>query len=140
MKNQSLRISLFYCANSFSTEEISHSAKQVKDVELTSISLPCSGKVNLLYLLKAIETGSDAVMLMTCNNGECKFLQGNIRAQKRTDAVADLLEESGLSKEHIKYVQITGDKKIENIINELDLFSKQLQSESQMKRKNLRHN
>jgi len=132
MKNQPLKISLFYCSNSLSSQEISHSAKSIKDVELTSISLPCSGKVNLLYLIKAIETGSDGVMLMTCATGECKFLQGNMRAQKRTDAVADLLEETGLGRGHIKYVRLSAENKIENIINEINLFSKQLQSEDQL--------
>jgi len=138
MKNQSLRISLFYCSNTLSPAEISHSTKQIKDIELTSISLPCSGKVNLLYMLKAIETGSDAVMLATCNSGECRFLQGNMRARKRTEAVADLLEEAGLSKNHIRHVSLGEDKKIENIINEINLFSKQLQSETQQKGKKIK--
>lgn len=132
MKNQTLKISLFYCSNSLSAKEIFNSADKMIDVELTSISLPCSGKVNLLYLLKAIETGADGVMLMTCKTGECKFLQGNLRAQKRTEAVDDLLVESGLGKGHIKYVQISEENKIENIVNEINTFCKQLQSKLEL--------
>jgi coenzyme F420-reducing hydrogenase delta subunit len=132
MMNQTLKISLFYCSNSLTAEEISNSTEIIKDVELNSISLPCSGRVNLLYLLKAIETGADGVMLMTCKTGDCKFIQGNLRAQKRTEAIDDLMEESGLGKGHIKYVQITNENKVENIVNEINTFSIQLQSKMQL--------
>ncbi|RPJ64642.1 MAG: hydrogenase iron-sulfur subunit, partial [Alphaproteobacteria bacterium] len=108
MKNQSTRISLFYCANSLTPEEISMCGDRIKDVGINSVSLPCSGKVNLLYLLKAIETGSDAVMLATCKFGECKFLQGNIRAEKRVEAVDEILYEAGLGRNHIRFLQLEG--------------------------------
>jgi len=75
MKNQQLQISLFYCSNSLSAEEIQYCNSKIEGVRLKAISLPCSGKVNLLYLLKAIETGADGVMLMTCKIGECKYLR-----------------------------------------------------------------
>jgi coenzyme F420-reducing hydrogenase delta subunit len=132
MKNQSLQISLFYCSNSLSVAEISKTASLIKEVDLTSISLPCSGKINLLYLLKAIETGSDGVMLMTCKSGECKFLQGNFRAHKRAEAVGDLLDETGLGRIHIKYVQIDEENKLENIVNEIKTFSTQLKTEMEL--------
>ena len=117
MKNPSITISLFYCANSLTPEEISRCNDIIKDVKINSVSLPCSGKVNLLYLLKAIETGSDAVLLATCKFGDCKFLQGNIRAEKRVEAVDELLNESGLGRNHIKFVQLNSQNNIEQITN-----------------------
>ncbi|HEX7492722.1 MAG TPA: hydrogenase iron-sulfur subunit, partial [Bacteroidales bacterium] len=87
MNNQVVDITLFYCSNSYSAEEIQYCASKIENIKLYAVSLPCSGRVNLLYLLKAIETGSDGVILLTCKIGECKFLQGNLRAQKRIEAI-----------------------------------------------------
>jgi coenzyme F420-reducing hydrogenase delta subunit len=131
MKNQTINISLFYCANSLSPEEISKCGEKLKGTRINSISLPCSGKVNLLYLLKSIETGSDAVILTTCKFGDCKFLQGNIRAAKRVEAVNELLNESGIGRNHIRFIQLDGVNNVDQIVNEIEnlkiLLSKELQ-------------
>lgn len=129
MKNQSLKISLFYCSNSISDEEISNCSSKLENIELNTISLPCSGKINLLYLLKAIETGSDGAILLTCKFGECKFIQGNFRAHKRVEAVDDLILETGLGRGHVKCIQLERDNKTEFIINEIYNYSKQFKAE-----------
>jgi coenzyme F420-reducing hydrogenase delta subunit len=132
MKNQSIKISLFYCANSLTPEEISKCGENLKDVKINAVSLPCSGKVNLLYLLKAIETGSDAVILTTCKFGECKFLQGNIRAEKRVEAVDELLYETGLGRSHTRFVQLDGINNVNHLIDEINNFKILLNTELQM--------
>jgi len=106
MKNQSVRISLFYCSNALSPEDINSIGSRLDDVKIKSISLPCSGKVSLLYLLKAIETDSDGIILVTCKLGECKYLQGNYRARNRIECVDDLLFETGFGRGYVKFVSL----------------------------------
>ena len=106
MKNQSVRISLFYCSNALSPNDINSISSGLDDVKIKSISLPCSGKASLLYLLKAIETDSDAVILVTCKLGECKYMQGNYRAQNRIEYVDDLLSETGFGRGYVKFVSL----------------------------------
>jgi F420-non-reducing hydrogenase iron-sulfur subunit len=101
MNTFSLKIILFFCSNSINPDEIIKASTKDKDIEIRVISLPCSGKVDLLYLLKAIETGADGVFLITCMEGNCQNLEGNLRAKKRADAVNSILEEAGLGKERI---------------------------------------
>ena len=133
MNNHTIKISLFYCSNSLSPEEISTCLNQTKDIELKTISLPCSGKVNIQYLLKSIETGSDGVMLATCKFGDCKFVQGNFRAEKRVQAVDELLAESGLAKGHVKFVELKDEKKkIESLVNEINNLRNKLKDEPQL--------
>lgn len=131
MKDLSIKITLFYCSNSISTEEISNCTALLKDIELSTISLPCSGKMNLLYLLKTIETGSDGAILMTCRFGECKFIQGNFRAYKRVESVDDLIFETGIGRGHVRCIQMEGDNKIDFVTNEINKYSKQLKTEIQ---------
>ena len=70
------------------------------------MSLPCSGKVTIPYLLKALENGADGVLLMTCPREACRFLEGSSRAGRRVRAVDDLMEETGLGRGRIRAVQI----------------------------------
>jgi coenzyme F420-reducing hydrogenase delta subunit len=75
-------------------------------VELTAVLLPCSGKIDILYLTKAFETGADGVAVVMCPEGECRYLEGNLRARKRAEAVDALLEEIGLGKGRVAVIQM----------------------------------
>jgi coenzyme F420-reducing hydrogenase delta subunit len=130
MTDKTINISLFYCSNSFSSEEVLSCTSKIEEVQLNAISLPCSGKVNLLYLLKAIEKGSDGVILLTCKIGECKYLQGNLRAQKRIEAVDDLLTETGFGRGCIKCVNLQEGNKMEMLVNEIRTFCKHLKTKA----------
>ncbi len=101
MKTFSLKIILFYCSNSISPDEITKCLKKNEDIEIKIISLPCSGKADLIYLLKAIETGTDGIFLITCMMGNCRNLEGNLRAKKRAEAINSILEETGLGNERV---------------------------------------
>ena len=122
MNNQQICISLFYCSNSFSREDINHYVSEIEDVQVETISIPCSGKVNLLYFIKAIETGSSGVILLTCEHGECRYLQGNLRAQKRIGAVDDLLDEAGFGRGYIKCCHLKEGCNSESLVNEIISF------------------
>ena len=61
------------------------------------IRLPCTGKVDALYLLKALEDGMDGVYVAGCEEGDCHFLKGNIRAKKRVGYVKSILKEVGIN-------------------------------------------
>ena len=60
------------------------------------VKVPCTGRVDILLMLKAFESGVDGVYLAGCLEGECHFLRGNLRAKKRVQYVKGLLEEVGL--------------------------------------------
>jgi coenzyme F420-reducing hydrogenase delta subunit len=61
------------------------------------IHVPCTGKVDALYLLKALEDGVDGVYVAGCEEGDCHFLKGNIRARKRVGYVKSILKDLGIN-------------------------------------------
>ena len=65
------------------------------------VLIPCTGKVDLLHILSAFETGVDGVYVAGCLEGECHFLTGNLRAKKRVMYAKGLLEEVGISGERV---------------------------------------
>ena len=60
------------------------------------VKVPCSGRVDILLILRAFESGVDGIYLAGCLEGECHFLKGNLRAKKRVQYLKGLLEEVGL--------------------------------------------
>ena len=45
------------------------------------IQLPCSGRVDILHLLKSFEDGADGVYVAGCKEGDCHFVTGNFKAR-----------------------------------------------------------
>ncbi|HEX2395317.1 MAG TPA: hydrogenase iron-sulfur subunit [Bacteroidales bacterium] len=129
MKNQRIHISVFYCSNSLKQDALDFLSKNTEGIIVNSISLPCSGKVNLLYILKSIEMGSDGVVLVTCKFGECKFLQGNFRAQKRIGYVNDLLSEIGFETEHVRFVSLEDTRITQTLLSTINELAETLRSE-----------
>ena len=60
------------------------------------VKVPCTGRVDVLLILRAFESGVDGVYLAGCLEGECHFLRGNLRAKKRVQYAKKLLDEVGL--------------------------------------------
>jgi coenzyme F420-reducing hydrogenase delta subunit len=118
---------VFYCANSLDREEMTCFRDKLQGDTIREIRLPCSGKVNIPYLVKAFESGADGVVIVTCRLDECRHLEGNMRAQKRAQAVDSLLEEVGLGKGRIAVVQHK-DAGVEQIIEDIEEFCTKVRS------------
>ncbi len=121
MKNRALKIYLFYCSNSLDAKELSLCRDELKDHQLKAISLPCSGKVDVPYLVKAFETGADGVVIVTCELGKCRHLEGNMRAEKRAEAVDSLLEEIGAGTGRIAAIHVK-EGRTEQTVGEIKKF------------------
>jgi len=113
-----LKLYLFCCLCRFEPDELRASWCGEGD-ELKVIPLPCSGKTDILYLTKAFETGADGVAVVMCKEGECRYLEGNLRAMKRVEAVDGLLDEAGLGRGRTAVIQM-GDGGIRDVVRQLD--------------------
>ena len=66
------------------------------------IKLPCTGKIDVLYLLKAFQSGADGVYVAGCMEGDCHYLTGNLRARKRVEYAKKILDEVGVGGERLE--------------------------------------
>jgi len=71
------------------------------------IHLPCSGKVDVRHLLRAIQKGADGVYVVGCLEGTCHYNDGNYRARERVDYVRTLLEEIGLEADRVRMYNLS---------------------------------
>lgn len=120
MNNKSLKIDVFCCVTSYDQGQLLRNSRPPGS-EMNVISLPCSGKLDILYLIKAFETGADGVAVMMCQEGECRYLEGNLRAKKRAAAVEELLKETGLGEGRVAVIQMD-DSGIEKTLRKLEQF------------------
>jgi F420-non-reducing hydrogenase iron-sulfur subunit len=70
------------------------------------IRLPCTGKVDVIYLLRAFQKGADGVYVAGCLEGECHYLTGNLRARKKVEYAKQILDEIGIGGERLEMYNI----------------------------------
>ena len=89
------KITVFHCINAF-TENAPLPFADGNDVDIKFIKLPCSSMVKDVFLLRAFEAGADGVVVLVCPEGQCRYVEGNIRAKKRVAWVQNLLDDIGI--------------------------------------------
>jgi coenzyme F420-reducing hydrogenase delta subunit len=71
------------------------------------IRVPCTGKVDVMYLLRAIQKGADGVYVVGCLEGTCHYKEGNFRARERVNYVRSLLDEIGLEADRVRMYNLS---------------------------------
>ncbi len=67
------------------------------------IRVPCSGRVDPFYILKALQNGADGVLISGCHPGDCHYLTGNYVARRRFAVLNDLLEFAGIDQGRVSF-------------------------------------
>ncbi len=62
-----------------------------ENVQITR--LPCTGKLEVVTILKAFEEGADGVYVVGCPTDSCHNVKGSQRAAKRVETVQEALQE-----------------------------------------------
>jgi coenzyme F420-reducing hydrogenase delta subunit len=102
-------LALFYCQNiPKSGKQEKHALEKKYGCALRLFSIPCSGRLEPLHLLRALEEYADAAYVLTCPVGACRYFEGNLRVKKRVERTRQIIASIDLEKERIGIV--TGDK------------------------------
>lgn len=92
-----------FCCNfcAFAAADLAGAMRLQYSPGVRIIRLPCTGKVDTIHLLKALEDGADGIFVAGCLEGQCHYLEGNLRAKKRVAYAKRLLAEVGIAPERI---------------------------------------
>ena len=98
-----------YCCNfcAFAAADLAGAMRVQYPPNVRIIRLPCTGKVDAILLMKALEDGADGVFIAGCLEGECHFLEGNLRAKKRVAYVKRLLNEVGTNPARVEMFNLS---------------------------------
>ena len=94
-----------YCA--YAAADLAGSMRLEYPQAIKVIELPCSGKLDVIYVLRAFEDGADGVMVAGWLEGDCHYLEGNLNARRRVEYVQKLLVEIGLEAKRIRMVNLS---------------------------------
>lgn len=71
------------------------------------IRVPCSGRINPLFILKALYEGADGVLVSGCHPGDCHYQSGNYFARRRLEVFKKLLEFLGINPARFKMAWVS---------------------------------
>ena len=94
-----------YCA--YTAADMAGSQRIPYPPNVKIIRVPCSGKVDILHILKAFEQGADGVYVAGCLEGDCHFKNGNVRAAKRVAQAQKLLDSIGIGGDRVEMVNLS---------------------------------
>lgn len=66
------------------------------------IRVMCSGMVHPNLVIDALTKGADGVFILGCHPGDCHYLEGNLKAEARSDAISLMLEDFGIEPERFR--------------------------------------
>lgn len=75
--------------------------------EVKILQVPCTGRVDIIHLLNAIEDGADGVYVAGCLEGECHYRTGNLRTRKRVEYVKRVLKDIGIEEERVEMFNLS---------------------------------
>ena len=67
------------------------------------VRVPCSGRVNPLYIIKGLQHGADGVLVSGCHPGDCHYISGNYHARRRFTLLKRLLESVGIEPGRVNF-------------------------------------
>ncbi len=101
-----LNFAIFFCQRLDPDQDVNRRALEKElGPRIKFFPLPCSGRIEALHLMRALEAGADKVYLVTCPIGACRYQEGNIRAKKRLEFAQRLIKEIGLETERFELVR-----------------------------------
>ena len=88
---------------------------------LRVIRVMCSGRVDPAFILEAFISGADGVLLSGCHPGDCHYIAGNYKAQRRGILLKKLLEQFGLEPQRlrIEFVSASEGAKFAAVVKEM---------------------
>jgi coenzyme F420-reducing hydrogenase delta subunit len=109
-KSAGLKITIFFCQQIDADQDLNRRPLEKEfGSQIRFFPLPCSGRIEFLHLMRALESGADKVYVVTCAEGACRYREGNIRAKKRLAYAQRLIEEIGMEKHCLEIIQLAAE-------------------------------
>ena len=71
------------------------------------IRIPCTGRVDVLHILRSFEKGADGVYVVGCLEGDCRFNNGNLLARKRVEMAQQILDTIGVGGKRLQMYNLS---------------------------------
>lgn len=90
----------YWCA--YAGADLAGTSRMQYPTNARIIRFQCSGMVHPNLVIEALTKGADGVIVIGCHPGDCHYLEGNLRAKARADAINLMLEDFALEPERFR--------------------------------------
>ncbi len=99
-----------FCCNwcSYAGADLAGTSRISYPSSIRIIRVPCSGRVNPRFILRAFQNGADGVLVAGCHPGDCHYNTGNYFTRRRFLLAARLLEYMGIDPRRFRVRWISG--------------------------------
>ena len=93
-----------FCCNwcSYAGADLAGSSRLTYPANVKIIRVPCSCRVNPIFILRAFQRGADGVIICGCHPGDCHYTSGNYYTRRRMALLFSMLNYLGIEKERIR--------------------------------------
>ena len=112
-----------FCCNwcSYAGADLAGVSRQQYPPNLRIIRVMCSGMVHPNLIIDALTKGADGVLICGCHPGDCHYLEGNLKAENRKEAIELMLEDFGIEPERfrLEWVSASEGPRFAEVIREM---------------------
>lgn len=107
-----------WCA--YNAADMAGVAKIQYPTNLRAIWVPCTGRVNPVLILDALEKGADGVMVLGCYPHDCHYLTGFEKAKRRVESLREVLRAAGIDPRRVRIESMSASegKKLAEVVKE----------------------
>jgi coenzyme F420-reducing hydrogenase delta subunit len=86
----------------YTAADLAGTSRMTQRPNVRLIRLMCTGMVDSKYVIKALLSGADAVLVSGCHPGDCHYINGNYKARRRIKLLKELLSNFGIDPKRVR--------------------------------------
>jgi len=112
-----------FCCNwcSYAGADLAGTSRLQYPPTVRIVRVPCSGRVNPRFLIRALQRGADGVLVAGCHPGDCHYSTGNYFARRRFALLNNLLDFVGIEpgRVHFSWVSASEGEQFAEVVKKV---------------------
>jgi F420-non-reducing hydrogenase iron-sulfur subunit len=109
----------------YAAADLAGTMKQQYDVSSRIIRMPCTARLDINFILKALQEGADGVLVIGCHPMDCAYKTGNLGAERRVRFARKLIAQLGMNEGRVKMVFVSAAEG-NRLAKEINIFAEEI--------------
>lgn len=92
---------------SYAGADLAGTSRLTYPPDIHIIKVPCTGRMDPLFVVKALTNGADGVLVSGCHPNDCHYREGNFYARRRLELLKHFLPFMGIEEGRFQYVWVS---------------------------------
>ncbi|MFC1515688.1 hydrogenase iron-sulfur subunit [Thermodesulfobacteriota bacterium] len=107
-KNWNPKVVAFVCNwCTYAGADLAGTSRLKYDANIRVLRVPCTGRIDTLFIVKAFEQGADCVLVSGCHPGDCHYDAGNYHARRRWTMFRELMSFLGVDDRRLQFSYVS---------------------------------